>query len=334
MPGRPDQQDALGDPAAERLVLLGRPEELDDLAQLGDDLVVAGDVVERDAALVRRVDLGPALARTPWPSPCRRSARATQERPTSMTEEQRPRARRPSGAPTARPRPRSSPPGTCASSSADQILVVLHADARDAVTGPAGRAASATSQPPSIDVGPTLADGDLAPLEQLAKLAVGQRPGRAAWRRSPGRPRRADAAAAAAISERQGNVASARRRGDLRVHAGIIREGACHQPEDEGATTPFGSMNRGGYQWTGRSSNVRFRRAIRRSISRAAMGFAARAVGELVMPRPAGARPSGQVGQRAAWGSIRRALDRSIRSSERLTSNLRLPGQLQRDAGS
>ena len=42
-------------------------------------------------------------------------------------------------------------------------------------------------------------------------------------------------------------------------------------------------------------------------------------------------RPMARWG-RGGWGSTRRALVRSIRSSERVTSNLRLPGSMQRDA--
>ena len=46
--GRADEQHALGNAAAERLVLLRRLEEIDDLAQLGDGLVDAGHVLEGD----------------------------------------------------------------------------------------------------------------------------------------------------------------------------------------------------------------------------------------------------------------------------------------------
>ena len=81
--GRADEQDPLGNPAAERLVLLGRAEELDDLAELGDGLVVAGDVVEGDPALVLLVDPGPA--------PGERHRRAHPARPRSR----RARSRRP-----------------------------------------------------------------------------------------------------------------------------------------------------------------------------------------------------------------------------------------------
>src|SRR5207344_1742980 len=46
--GRPIEQDALGDPCAERLELLRVLEELLDLVQLLDGLVDAGDVLEAD----------------------------------------------------------------------------------------------------------------------------------------------------------------------------------------------------------------------------------------------------------------------------------------------
>ena len=45
---RADQQHALGNAAAEHLVLFGRLEELDDFAELVDGFVDAGDVFERD----------------------------------------------------------------------------------------------------------------------------------------------------------------------------------------------------------------------------------------------------------------------------------------------
>ena len=57
---RPDQQDALRDPAADARVLLRRLEELDDLAQLLLRLVDAGDVAELHLDVVIGVDLGAA----------------------------------------------------------------------------------------------------------------------------------------------------------------------------------------------------------------------------------------------------------------------------------
>ena len=59
---RADQQHALGNAAAEDLVLFGRAEELDDLAQLFDRLVDAGHVVERDADVFLGVHLAAAAA--------------------------------------------------------------------------------------------------------------------------------------------------------------------------------------------------------------------------------------------------------------------------------
>ena len=68
---RADQEDPLGDPAAEGLELLGGPEEVDDLAKLGDDLVGAGDVVEGDPALARCRRPCAGSGRRPPPSPAR-----------------------------------------------------------------------------------------------------------------------------------------------------------------------------------------------------------------------------------------------------------------------
>src|SRR5438552_18515976 len=60
LPGsrRPDEQDALGDPAPEALVLPGAREEVDDLPQLGHRLVDAGDVREVRPHLLPVVDAG------------------------------------------------------------------------------------------------------------------------------------------------------------------------------------------------------------------------------------------------------------------------------------
>ena len=60
--GRADEQHALGDAAAEVLVLLGRLEEIDDLAQLGHGLVDAGHVLEGDVQVFLGVDFGFAAA--------------------------------------------------------------------------------------------------------------------------------------------------------------------------------------------------------------------------------------------------------------------------------
>ena len=60
--GRADEQDALGDAAAEALVLVGGLEEIDDLAQLGDGLVDAGHVLEGDVQVFLGVELGLAAA--------------------------------------------------------------------------------------------------------------------------------------------------------------------------------------------------------------------------------------------------------------------------------
>ena len=59
---RADQQHALGNAAAEGLVLLRRLEEIDDLAQLGHGLVDAGHVLEADAQVFLSVELGLAAA--------------------------------------------------------------------------------------------------------------------------------------------------------------------------------------------------------------------------------------------------------------------------------
>ena len=59
---RPDQQDALGDFGAERLVALGVLEEVDDFLQLVLGLVAAGHVVEADAGVLVGHELGLALA--------------------------------------------------------------------------------------------------------------------------------------------------------------------------------------------------------------------------------------------------------------------------------
>ena len=48
VPGRPVQQHALGHLGPEALELLGRAQEVDDLAQLGLRLVDAGDVLPAD----------------------------------------------------------------------------------------------------------------------------------------------------------------------------------------------------------------------------------------------------------------------------------------------
>ena len=59
---RADQQHALGNAAAEHLVLLGRLEELDDFAQLVDGFVDAGDVFERDVDIFLGEQLAAAAA--------------------------------------------------------------------------------------------------------------------------------------------------------------------------------------------------------------------------------------------------------------------------------
>ena len=60
--GRPDQQHALGNAAAQLLELLRLAQELDDLLQLFLGLFHAGDVLERDLLLLRGVQAGAALA--------------------------------------------------------------------------------------------------------------------------------------------------------------------------------------------------------------------------------------------------------------------------------
>src|SRR5262249_27205118 len=60
--GGPDEEDALGDAAAQGAVLFRGLEEIDDLAQLQQGLVDAGDVLEVDAQVFLGVDLGPAAA--------------------------------------------------------------------------------------------------------------------------------------------------------------------------------------------------------------------------------------------------------------------------------
>jgi hypothetical protein len=59
---RAQEQHALRDPTAQALVLLRRPEELDDLAQLLDRLIDAGHVLERGLHLLAVVDLHAVLA--------------------------------------------------------------------------------------------------------------------------------------------------------------------------------------------------------------------------------------------------------------------------------
>ena len=56
---RTGQQDALGNPPADRLELLGGLEEVDDLSKLGHDLVGAGHVVEGDPPFPVLVKLVP-----------------------------------------------------------------------------------------------------------------------------------------------------------------------------------------------------------------------------------------------------------------------------------
>ena len=59
---RADQQHALGNAAAEDLILFGRAEELDDFAQFFDGFVDAGHVVERDAEVFLGIHLAAAAA--------------------------------------------------------------------------------------------------------------------------------------------------------------------------------------------------------------------------------------------------------------------------------
>ncbi len=61
-PGRPDEEHALRDLAAESAVSLGILQKIDDLHQLGPSLVDARDVVEGDPGLVLDVHFRPALA--------------------------------------------------------------------------------------------------------------------------------------------------------------------------------------------------------------------------------------------------------------------------------
>src|SRR5215831_17006016 len=61
-PGRADQQDTLGRPAAEPPVGLGILQKVDDFDQLVLGLVDAGDVAKSDFGLLLDVDLGAALA--------------------------------------------------------------------------------------------------------------------------------------------------------------------------------------------------------------------------------------------------------------------------------
>ena len=57
-PRRTDQKDSFGNPAADRLELLGCAEELDDLAQLGHGLIVPRDIIKSDPRLILLVNLG------------------------------------------------------------------------------------------------------------------------------------------------------------------------------------------------------------------------------------------------------------------------------------
>ena len=85
VPGGPTSRTPLGIRPPSAWYFSGVLEELDDLAQLGDGLVVAGDVVERDPALVLVVDLGPALGeghRRAHPPPPSGGARPGGPRPS------------------------------------------------------------------------------------------------------------------------------------------------------------------------------------------------------------------------------------------------------------
>ena len=73
VPGGPTSRTPLGIRPPIAWYFSGVREKLDHLAQLGDRLVVAGDVVEGDPALVLLVDLGPA--------PGERQGRAHSPRP-------------------------------------------------------------------------------------------------------------------------------------------------------------------------------------------------------------------------------------------------------------
>src|SRR5581483_4676869 len=62
--GRPDQQDAFGNPTPQLLELLGLPEELDDLLKLFFGFLDASDILECHLLLLRGVETCTALAKT------------------------------------------------------------------------------------------------------------------------------------------------------------------------------------------------------------------------------------------------------------------------------
>ena len=62
VPGGPTKQHAARNPAAERLILSGRAEELDDFAEFFDRFVDAGDVVERNVDIFLGVEFAPAAS--------------------------------------------------------------------------------------------------------------------------------------------------------------------------------------------------------------------------------------------------------------------------------
>ena len=74
--GRPEQQHAFGNPRAERLILLGILQEVDDLGEFLFRLVDAGDVGERDLRAILRKHLGARAAERQAPG-SRRSAPAS-----------------------------------------------------------------------------------------------------------------------------------------------------------------------------------------------------------------------------------------------------------------
>ena len=151
-----DQEDALGNPPAQRAVLSGRPEELDDLLQLGDDLVMTGDVLEGDALLVAAVEARPALGEGHG----RAHAAGARDHPGKRQQhEQEERARKDDRLQRGRPGfGLVVAAGNVGVEQADQVLVVLHADPGDPVADrPAVRGSTASSRP-SIKVGPTRAE--------------------------------------------------------------------------------------------------------------------------------------------------------------------------------
>ena len=168
---RADQEDALGNAAAQRAVFLRRPQEINHLAQLGDDLIMAGDVVERNTVFISPVQVRPAARKGHG----RTHAAGARDHPGEChqhDDEDRPgqhhrlkRRRRGVGFELAS--------GNVGVEQPDEIGVLLHAHAGNTVTGRPVRRLG--DQQSTFDQrGPDLGRGDFSPFKKLAKLAIGQ----------------------------------------------------------------------------------------------------------------------------------------------------------------